>query len=360
VRVSVGEEAHDHRPQGLITIDRRPLIELPAILLPHAGAQTGAQATHVMGVDGGATKTQAAVLDLAAGEVHLGHGGPSNQDSVGVEAAGAALLQAAGEAIERAGISAERLDAAVLAIAGTDTESVARHVHQGAGKEWLIVNDVVGAWATATSGQPGVAVISGTGSNVFGVGPDGRTWRAGGWGHVLGDEGAGYWLGVRSITAALRDRDASGPSTALSDAALSFFGVQSLEALATLVYSKPLTKSEIAAFAIETASLAEQGDRVARELYELGASELGKQVAAVLGQTGLAGEFQVGLIGSAFKAGEVFVGPLRSAIRQLAPQASIDVVGMSPVGGALMLALRACGAEGAIGQDQIAALIDRS
>ena len=74
---------------------------------------------------------------------------------------------------------------------------------------------------------PGVAAIAGTGSNVFGVGSAGagtRTWRAGGWGHLLGDEGSGYWLGVESIKAALRDREASGPATALSEAAPAFFG----------------------------------------------------------------------------------------------------------------------------------------
>ena len=65
-----------------------------------------------------------------------------------------------------------------------------------------------------------MGAISGTGSNVFGVGPARRAWRAGGWGHLLGDEGRGYWLGVQSISAALRDRDASGPQTALGDAAL--------------------------------------------------------------------------------------------------------------------------------------------
>ena len=59
--------------------------------------------------------------------------------------------------------------------------------------------------------RPGVGAISGTGSNVFGVGADGRAWRAGGWGHLLGDEGSGYWLGIESIRAALRDREAPGP-----------------------------------------------------------------------------------------------------------------------------------------------------
>ena len=95
---------------------------------------------------------------------------------------------------------------------------------------------------------------------MFGVGADGRAWRAGGWGHLLGDEGSGHWFGIESIKAALRDREDSGPATALSDAAVEFFAAPSVEALAARVYSQPLSKSEIAAFAIETARLAEQGD----------------------------------------------------------------------------------------------------
>ena len=145
--------------------------------------------------------------------MHLGHGGPSNQDAVGPQAAVGALLQAADEAIAQAGISSKDLGSAVLAIAGTDTDAVVRHVRAARPEAWVVVNDVVAAWATATAAGPGVAVISGTGSNVFGVGPDGRTWRSGGWGHILGDEGSGYWLGVESIRAALRDLDASGPPT---------------------------------------------------------------------------------------------------------------------------------------------------
>src|SRR6202167_1231431 len=151
---------------------RDSLVQLPAVL---STVQPRTDAHFVMGVDGGATKTLAAVLDLRT---------------------------------------------AVLAIAGTDTEDVAQHVRSARTDAWLVVNDVVAAWATATGGGPGVAAIAGTGSHVFGVHLDGgetRAWRAGGWGHALGDEGSGYWLGVQSIKAALRDREASGPATAITD-----------------------------------------------------------------------------------------------------------------------------------------------
>jgi N-acetylglucosamine kinase-like BadF-type ATPase len=259
----------------------------------------------------------------------------------------------------------------VIALAGTDTDAVARHVRAARSEDWLVVNDVVAAWATATGAQPGIGVISGTGSNVFGVGEragtDIRTWRAGGWGHQLGDEGSGYWFGIESIKAALRDREASGPPTTLSDAAVELFGVPTVEALAALVYSKPLSKGEIAAFAIETAKLAGEGDAVAREIYERGAQLLGEQVAAVIRNTGLttgsAGAtraFPVGLIGSAFKAGAVFVEPLTRAVHDLAPEARVSVVEMAPVGGSLLLALRACGCEGAVDSGELARLIDEA
>jgi N-acetylglucosamine kinase-like BadF-type ATPase len=330
-------------------MQRDPLVELPGALTnprPREGAR------FLLGVDGGATKTLAAVLDLQTHALHLAHGGPSNEDAVGAKVAVQALIGAAEQAIERAGITAAELAGAVLAVAGTNTESIVGNVRAAGPEAWIVVNDVVGAWATATGAGPGIAVISGTGSNVFGVGPAGRAWRAGGWGHLLGDEGSGYWIGIQSIKAALRDRESSGPPTALSELVPGFFGAASVEALASLVYSKPLTKGEIAALAAETARLAERGDAVARELFRRGAAELAEQIAAVIGRTGLAegGEhgaqpFPVGLIGSAFKAGPLFVDPLAEAIRASAPQALVSCVEMAPVGGSLLLAARACGAQ---------------
>ncbi len=334
---------------------RESLVQLPpALTQPH----TRRQARYLLGVDGGATKTLAAVLDVQANKLHLAHGGPSNEDAIGPPAAVQTLLQSAEEAIERAGIKEAQLDAAVVAVAGTNTQAIAEQMRSARNERWIVVNDVVGAWATATGGNPGVAAIAGTGSNVFGVGEDGETWRAGGWGHLLGDEGSGYWLGIQSIKAALRDREASGPETALSEALPAFFGVQSVEALANQVYAKPLTKGEIAAFATEAARIAGDGDRVARELYELGAQELGAQLTTVIRMTGLDGEFPVGLIGSVFKAGALYIEPLTRRIHERSPAARVAAVEMAPVGGSLLLAARACGHAEDLAPTDLAAVLD--
>jgi glucosamine kinase len=375
---------HGVEENARMTRNQPPLLELPPALtggkVAAGGPRPGraddaakgsaddaakADARYVMGIDGGATKTLAAVLDLESHALHLAHGGPSNEDAVGAKAAVEALLGVAEEAISRAGIAREGLAAAVIAVAGTDTDAIAKQVRAARSDDWIVVNDVVGAWAAATGAQPGIGAISGTGSNVFGVGrphnPEdwvGRPWRAGGWGHLLGDEGSGYWLGIQSIKAALRDREASGPETALTQAAVEFFAAPSVEALASHVYAKPLTKSEIAAFATETSKVAERGDGVARELYERGARELGEQIAAVIRQTGLAGDFPVGLIGSAFKAGPVFVEPLTRAVHEHASEARVAVVEMAPVGGSLLLAARACNRGEALDPAELTRLID--
>jgi N-acetylglucosamine kinase-like BadF-type ATPase len=355
---------------------RDPLVQLPPALASAPQAQAGSHARFVMGIDGGATKTLAAVLDLDEHAVHLAEGGPSNEDAVGAAAAVDALLDVADEALQRAGIGQSELATAVLAVAGTDTDALARRVSSARTDDWIVVNDVVGAWAAATGGRPGVGAISGTGSNVFGVGPRGQTWRVGGWGHLLGDQGSGYWLGNHSIRAALADRDGSGPPTALSAAAEQFFGV-SVEALAALVYAKPLTKGEIAAFAVVACELAQGGDAVARDLYRRGAGELAAQIAVVMQRTGLGGDspegsdargggeghdeggdFPVGLIGSVFKAGSIFVDPIAAAVHQVAPRARVSVVEMAPVGGSLQLAARACGRAEAIDPDGLRRSID--
>ncbi|HTY97711.1 MAG TPA: BadF/BadG/BcrA/BcrD ATPase family protein [Solirubrobacteraceae bacterium] len=329
------------------------------VVLPPELTRTSPRAKggFLLGIDGGATKTLAAVLDLESGTVHLGHAGPSNEDAIGPVAAVRSLLTAAGEAMRSAGIADGDLGGAVLAVAGTDTTAVADHLRRTRTEAWTVVNDVVGAWAVATGASDGVAVIAGTGSNVFGVGPGGP-WRAGGWGHVLGDEGGAYWLGIESIKAGLRDREGSGPPTSLTAALVEFFEVASIESLATLVYSKPLTKSEIAAFAIEAGKHADAGDEVARGIYERGAAALGGQVAAVVARTGLAqGQFPVGLIGSVFRSGEVFTGPLRRHITEAAPGAQIAPSVTPPVAGSLLLAARLAGRSDEVDLEQLERLL---
>jgi len=317
------------------------LMTIPGPLLDGSRA-TGRR--YVVGVDGGATKTVAAVLSLDTFDIRFGHAGPSNVDAVGVDAAAASIRDALEEALQETQVEAGAVGTSVIGLAGTPSDEIARIVKtEFAPAACYFVNDVIAAWASGTWLSPGVAVISGTGSHVFGVNAAGRSWRTGGWGHIVGDEGSGYWLGLNGMKAALRYRDGSGPETTLLDAAVDFYHLDAIEDLQALVYGKPLTKREIAAFTQEVEKAAEAGDRVASALFETAATDLATQVRAPVVILGLEGRFAVALVGGVFSSGELLRDPFEDAVRKFAPDAEFAVPEIPPVGGSLLLGLRAEG-----------------
>ena len=89
----------------------------------------------------------------------------------------------------------------------------------------LVVNDALVALEAGAPGQPGVVIISGTGSISYGRNAHGEAARSGGWGYVLGDEGSGYWIGRGALRAVLREADQRGPKTVLTPLLLDHFGV---------------------------------------------------------------------------------------------------------------------------------------
>jgi glucosamine kinase len=327
------------------------LMSIPGALLD-GSRPTGQR--HVVGIDGGATKTIAAVLSLDSFELSIGHGGPSNVDAVGVDAAASAIRDALREALGQAHVEPAALGTAVIGLAGTPSDEVARIAKdEFALRAGYFVNDVIAAWASGTWLEPGVAVISGTGSHVFGVNAAGKSWRTGGWGHILGDEGSGYWLGLHGMKAALQYRDGSGPETMLLDAAVASYQLETVDDLQALVYGKPLTKREIAAFTREVEKAAVAGDRVALTLFQRAADDLATQVRAPIEILGLDGRFTIALVGGVFASGDLLRDPFEAAVREFAADAQFAVPEIPPVGGSLLLGLRAEGIAGDYDRDAL-------
>jgi N-acetylglucosamine kinase-like BadF-type ATPase len=314
---------------------------IPASLLD---GSRGSRNPLVLGIDGGATKTAAALLDLEAERVYLGEAGPSNADAVGSEAALANLEEAVGEVRTAARVE-DGIGAAVIAVAGTVSPRVERDVSRVFGLDHVyVINDVVAAWAVGTLCKPGIAVISGTGSHVFGVNAAGLSWRTGGWGHVLGDEGSGYWLGLHGLKAALAYRDASGPETVLLGEALAEYDLEAIEDLPTIFYGKPLTKDEIARFAMRVEQAAQGGDEVAADLFEQAGRDLAVQIRGVVDSLGLGPEpFLVALVGSVLHGSPILRARLEEHVAAFAPRAEFVVPQLPPIAGSLLLAVRAEG-----------------
>ncbi len=210
-----------------------------------------------------------------------------------------------------------------------------------------VVGDVVAAWASVARAGPAVGAVAGTGSNVFGVGPAGAAWRAGGWGHLLSDEGSAWWLAVRGVAAALAERDGTGPATALGAAVRRHFGVARVEDVQDAVYAQPFAKDAVAAFAREVAAVARDGDEVALGLLRRAGADLGGLIGAVVARTGLDREadVRVGTVGGAWQSGPALVDACAAVVARAAPGARLVAPELEPWGGALVLAGRAAGVE---------------
>src|SRR6266849_9278377 len=87
-----------------------------------------------------------------------------------------------------------------------------------------IRNDTFAVMRAGSRRGWGVAVVCGSGLNVTGVGPDGRTVRFPSLGDLSGDQSdGGGWLGRAALGAALRGRDGRGPRTVLENAVPAHF-----------------------------------------------------------------------------------------------------------------------------------------
>ena len=176
----------------------------------------------------------------------------------------------------------------------------------------MAVNDVVAAWAAGSLASPGIAAISGTGSNTFGVNSQGAAWRCGGWGHIVGDEGSGYMVAVNGIRAVLAYRDGRKDWTTLVPRLLDFYRLQHIEDIKPVIY-RDFDKARISAFAAQVAEAADEGDEMATGIFRQAAVALAEQISAVYAALDFGGPAEVTLIGSNFRAGEVFLGPTAGA-----------------------------------------------
>jgi len=246
----------------------------------------------VLGIDGGGTKT---TVFLANEEGHIlgrGYAGSSNYHTIGLAAAGEALLEGIRAAFADAGETPRPAASVCLGLAGVDRPEDQALIRAWAreaqvAEKVVVVHDGAIVLAAGTPENWGVAVISGTGSIAWGRTPEGMTARAGGWGHLLGDEGSGYAIALETLRAVVRAADGRGPATALSEVVLSHLGLPSPAALIGYAYRHPLSPAQIAALAPLVDHTAAAGDEMAEAILRRAGEELALAAATVAAHLGL-------------------------------------------------------------------------
>ena len=312
-----------------------------------------------MGVDGGATKTLAMVCNASGTTVATGISGPSNPETLGLAASVSAVTDAITAALASIGGTINDVASAVCSISGvTSTQDIENYKKMiPAFPRAYVNNDVVAAWASGTLCTPGIAIIAGTGSHTIGVNNDGISCRAGGWGHILGDEGAGYYIGLTAIREALRSYDGRMPKTPLLERMLDYFKITSPDDMLRLMYRENLAKDTIAAFAICVSEEAKAGDPVSRSIFYDAGHELGLAASAVAKRLSMQdSEYPVALIGSVFRSKELVLPSLEKTLYVTSPKARLVYPDIPPAAGSVLLAVRAAGAWKYFQQDAFIAL----
>ncbi len=244
----------------------------------------------VIGIDAGGTRTLGLLADETGAVIASARGPGANLQSAGELEVEKVLHQVVEDAL---GDTAARPAAICLGMAGVDRPGDADTVRGilariGYRARVLVVNDALIALEAGLPGAPGIVVISGTGSIAYGRDSKGLAARAGGLGHVLSDEGSGYWLGREALRAVVRAADGRGPETSLTARVLSHFLVDRAPDLVPVVYSGGAKPSAIAGLAREVEAASEAGDPVARGLIDAASAELAEMAVSVARQLDLA------------------------------------------------------------------------
>ena len=152
----------------------------------------------------------------------------------------------------------------------------------GAGQV-LMAHDSVTSYLGALGDQRGAVVAVGTGVVTLAVGAS-EVARVDGWGNLIGDAGAGYWIGRAALEAVMRDHDGRGPATALTGIVQNDF--PDLEQAYIELQGDPGRVRRIAGYARAVAELAADGDPVALHICGEAARELALSVETGLRRVG--------------------------------------------------------------------------
>ena len=209
----------------------------------------------------------------------------------------------------------------------------------GRARENLVTHDALIALVAGAGEQYGVVLIVGTGATAFGVNRKGVTARAGGWGPLLGDEGGGYWMGLRALRAIVRAHDFRAKPTLLKESVLDRLGIDDTESLVHRIY-REFAREEVAALAPLVQQAADVGDEAAQAIIDDAIREFMRSVESVIGRLELAGEkFRLVLSGGLWKAVPVLRQDFERVAKKIAPWVTVHLLDVEPARGAVQLAL---------------------
>lgn len=265
---------------------------------------------YFLGLDAGGTKTRAVIIDENSKILGEGLGGPANYHNIGLNQVTKNVYRTIEEVLSKSFLQKDQIFWVTAGIAGCNTPRdhmrlstsfTTENMKIFSGKMTVVSDAVIGLYSGTI--PPGIVVVCGTGSNVYGKNAHGEEAMAGNWGHFLGDRGSGYHLAKKMFETVIASYDGTGEQTILIRMLEERLRVTSpIDILDWYNEMKP-SIHEISDFAPLVLESAEQGDEVARQLVESNLSELGRALKAVVKKLKTEDDFnRVVIVGGLFES----------------------------------------------------------
>jgi len=240
-----------------------------------------------VGVDAGGTSTDAVVSDDGR-VVGSSSGDAANASSLGVQKAATAIAQTISAAL--GSLQARSI---VVGAAGSGRNDAAARLTAALSERFPeaaieVCDDATIALRAGVARGDGIVLIAGTGSIAW-ANVDGRSYRSGGYGYLLGDEGSGFSIGCAAARVLARALDGRAPREALVEALASALDVDDLGAALEVVYSAAHPVGRLAGLAPLVIEAAGNGDRTANKIVQAAALELADLVRSVVRAAGVGG-----------------------------------------------------------------------
>ncbi|NNM99219.1 MAG: hypothetical protein HKL91_05430 [Candidatus Eremiobacteraeota bacterium] len=296
----------------------------------------------IVGIDLGGSKSLAVLRD---GErVVRAEGGPANPSVLALDAVQEVLRMLVRDLnIER------EPDAVVLGSAGISKPGLAEAFEATLRAAFprariACTSDLEIALRAAIPQGEGAVLVVGTGSGAYGESGDRRVALGGG-GYLLGDDGAGFALGIAAARLVLRSYEERAPRDPWFAGIERALDCADRAALFAAIYRTPVPVATIAALAPIVLAAADTGERSAVKIVQGAALELADLVRALLRRLdALQRPFTLALCGGLIRENSLLTFLFETRLSNEAPLMTILKFSGEPVEGALVLAERASAA----------------
>lgn len=218
---------------------------------------------YVIGIDAGGTKTSAISYSKNEEKSHTVVTGPGNV-TVNYQSAMFEITKAIEEIIAFEGELPQGIAVGIAGISERLKEEVNKEIAEKYPVEIVIDSDYALAYKSVFQ-ENGILIVAGTGVVLLGKYND-HSVKLGGWGHLLGDEGSGYEIVIRSIKKAITLFEVNDSVPYAIDKLIHEIGCEDFIGLKQYVYSHE--KSEIAKYAPVIINEAKNNDAFAQSIID--------------------------------------------------------------------------------------------